>query len=515
MWHDGQLALPEPAPEPEPEREPVEPERQSLASLREATLDAAYAFLMAQHPRLGADSPVRAAMPAPSAPSLRLTTPAVRAQVGWLPSHLHEYILRLKQATAADNAYLLLAGGMFRPRALSGLDSCSSVLAVQLSSGRAHAEPDMKHRLSGHIAACCPAAPRPVPDAVESGEAPTVHAGGEGPEQSRPRRWAWPRDCVIAGGFADVSERSGGSTSLCHQLPLRGDPRGGWDAAPSMSTARHGGFAGAVVHCDGGAAAGAAAGAGAAGGRENPDGAVLAVAGGRAARSGAAALSSGEWLCRERGTWYDLGSSMSTARYGCAGAALGSRLLVMGGSDDSRRTLASVEAIDLREGKWRALGPLPQPLYGAAACNLVLGPDAEGEPSVLLCGGFNGERAVAATYLYDAAADRWRRPVASAAAAGGQDGRGGGGACAMGAARLCHAVAAVPRRCLPPSLLATGCSEAAAECLVALGGKPSVNDAEEILGSVEVLDPQSWTWRPMHWQLQEPCWHMTAATVLL
>ena len=32
---------------------------------------------------------------------------------------------------------------------------------------------------------------------------------------------------------------------------------------------------------------------------------------------------------------------------------------------------------------------------------------------------------------------------------------------------------------------------------------------------VEVLDPQSWTWRPMHWQLQEPCWHMTAATVLL
>ena len=108
---------------------------------------------------------------------------------------------------------LLLAGGMFRPRALSGLDSCSSVLAVQLSSGRAHAEPDMKHRLSGHIAACCPAAPRPVPDAVESGEVPAVHAGGEGPEQSRPRRWAWPRDCVIAGGFADVSERSGGSCS--------------------------------------------------------------------------------------------------------------------------------------------------------------------------------------------------------------------------------------------------------------------------------------------------------------
>ena len=139
----------EPAPEPEPEPEPSGPSRSTLAytrssaaagagrltlcSLHSTTLAAHYAFLMAGHPRLGAASPAAC-----------------------LTADLLEYIVRLKQATDTDNAYLLLAGGMVRnaarlsesPRVPTGtslrvapLWSSTTVRAVHIPTGTWHAEP--------------------------------------------------------------------------------------------------------------------------------------------------------------------------------------------------------------------------------------------------------------------------------------------------------------------------------------------------------------------------------------
>lgn len=70
---------------------------------------------MAGHPRLGAASPA-----------------------GCLTPDLLEYIVRLKQATNADNAYLLLAGGMTRNE--GRLWSSSTVRAIHIATGGWHKE---------------------------------------------------------------------------------------------------------------------------------------------------------------------------------------------------------------------------------------------------------------------------------------------------------------------------------------------------------------------------------------
>ena len=106
--------------------------RLTLCSRHSATLAAHYAFLMAGHPRLGAGSPAAC-----------------------LTADLLEYIVRLKQATDTDNAYLLLTGGMVRndarlsesPRVPTGtslryapLWSSTTVRAVHVPTGTWHAE---------------------------------------------------------------------------------------------------------------------------------------------------------------------------------------------------------------------------------------------------------------------------------------------------------------------------------------------------------------------------------------
>jgi hypothetical protein len=87
----------------------------TLCGRHSTTVAAHYAFLMAGHPRLGAASPA-----------------------GYLTADLLEHIVRLKQATDTDNAYLLLAGGMVRND--GRLWSSTTVRAVHIPTGSWHVE---------------------------------------------------------------------------------------------------------------------------------------------------------------------------------------------------------------------------------------------------------------------------------------------------------------------------------------------------------------------------------------
>lgn len=374
----------------------------SLPQRHAATVATHRAFLMAGHPRLGAASPA-----------------------GVLTADLLEYIIRLKQATEEDNAYLLLVGGMTRTVVIHDtqrrydtqrLWSCTDVTAVHIPTGRSHTEATLPHDLSGHIAICVPVLSPTAADRENEATAPLDC-------------------CAILGGFEDVSRTS----ARCHQLRLRSAGDGeereavdAWGATPAMIDPRHGGFAGALVRCSGVSATA---------GLQSPglllpcESSVLAVAGGQNGplRSGGTVLNTAEWLCAARGRWYPLGR-MSSARYGCAGASLPNQLIALGGSA-GRNNLASVEAIDLRVGTWRDLAPLPQALYGCAASTLSLDSSTE-QRTIVICGGCDDSRAaVSATYIYDIRADSWTK----------------GGSLEI--ARMCHAVAAVPRRSLPPSTL--------------------------------------------------------------
>ena len=61
-------------------------------------------------------------------------------------------------------------------------------------------------------------------------------------------------------------------------------------------------------------------------------------------------------------------SSGMNARFKQAGV-LGGRIIVVGGVNEARTRLATVEALDPREGRWQALAPLaaPRSSCGAAA----------------------------------------------------------------------------------------------------------------------------------------------------
>jgi hypothetical protein len=55
------------------------------------------------------------------------------------------------------------------------------------------------------------------------------------------------------------------------------------------------------------------------------------------------------------GGWELLPQQLASERKYCAAAALGGRLLVLGGMNEARSRLASVEGYDPREGRWRQL----------------------------------------------------------------------------------------------------------------------------------------------------------------
>ena len=332
-----------------------------------------------------------------------------------------------------------------------------------------------------------------------------------------------PTTCIVAGGFEDVAR----SSARCHRLRVRDGGLGraddakksAWDEGPTMLERRHGGFAAAVVSLEGSSDPFTGCLSDEVvtdmhGDLPSSGRSVVAVAGGLDGplRNGGRVLDSAEWFCDDRGRWYPL-SSMVHGRYGCASASLPNQFIVIGGSS-GRSNLASVEALDVRANRWRELAPLPKALYGCAASSLRV---STAHRVIVACGGCDESRAaVGDTYIYDVAADRWRTTQAHRS---------------MRTPRMCHAVAAVPRRCLPPELWMgfsedTGAHGLAAkelpgmttaaleESVLALGGKPP-NDAAPIYGSVEVFDPRRCEWASMPWQLPEPMWHHSACLVFV
>ena len=229
---------------------------------------------------------------------------------------------------------------------------------------------------------------------------------------------------------------------------------------------------------------------------------------------------------------------MRTARYGCAGASLRGQLVALGGSDGSSN-LASVEAIDHRDGTWRALAPMPVALYGCAAVELLPThfSDGHGRGEILVCGGCDSSRQMSgASFVYDAVADQWRDNSAPSS----------GGAPTSKPVwghllqpRMCHALVSVPSRCLPTATLQRLPTQPPPEEVVlALGGQSSaLLHAGSLLTSVEVCAssltglppiagvtqsaPAAQTapdnmWHPLlEWELQQPTWHHGACTVLV
>jgi len=80
--------------------------------------------------------------------------------------------------------------------------------------------------------------------------------------------------------------------------------------------------------------------------------------------------SSGEVYDPESDTWLQLPTAMATERKYCAAAAAGGRVYVVGGMNQERRRLVSVEAFDPREGLWQALPPL-QVARSSAGCAVL------------------------------------------------------------------------------------------------------------------------------------------------
>ena len=81
-------------------------------------------------------------------------------------------------------------------------------------------------------------------------------------------------------------------------------------------------------------------------------------------------------------------------------AALRGCVVAVGGMNAARARTASAEALDPREGKWRALAPLPAPRSSAAA--------AVAAGCLFLAGGNDGEETHAACFKYDPAANAWQ-----------------------------------------------------------------------------------------------------------
>ena len=78
-----------------------------------------------------------------------------------------------------------------------------------------------------------------------------------------------------------------------------------------------------------------------------------------------------EWYDAARDSWCTSSSRMSTPRKYASVNSLcetSSQLVVIGGMNDKRMRLNSVEAFDPREGRWRVLQSLPRSVSSAASC---------------------------------------------------------------------------------------------------------------------------------------------------
>ena len=121
------------------------------------------------------------------------------------------------------------------------------------------------------------------------------------------------------------------------------------------------------------------------------------------------------------GRWAHL-MPMPTPRQEVAMAALGNRLVVVGGFNESAEPVDTVEAYDPETNAWEPLAPFPAPVHHAAAVTVG--------DRLFVVGGFTGGRvswtASNDVYEYVAAGNRWVQRAAM------PTGRGGLGAAVLG-----------------------------------------------------------------------------------
>mmetsp|Transcript_54559 Transcript_54559/g.130162 ORF Transcript_54559/g.130162 Transcript_54559/m.130162 type:complete len:507 (-) Transcript_54559:137-1657(-) len=145
----------------------------------------------------------------------------------------------------------------------------------------------------------------------------------------------------------------------------------------------------------------------------------LYVCGGFNGRSFLSSVEHYTWsLSHPRGVWESL-SNMSTPRHCPAAAGVDGNLVVCGGYDGVK-ALSSVEQYDKGSGRWRMLPDLLEARHGA--CAAAVG------SSLFVCGGFNGEEVLQTLESLNLARGVWEplarltvpRNVASAAAFSGK-----------------------------------------------------------------------------------------------
>ncbi|WIA18794.1 hypothetical protein OEZ85_003478 [Tetradesmus obliquus] len=101
-----------------------------------------------------------------------------------------------------------------------------------------------------------------------------------------------------------------------------------------------------------------------------------------------------------RGAWELLPQQLASERKYCAAAALGGRLLVLGGMSEARCRLASVEGYDPREGRW---SPLTSMTHARSSCGVA----ALGGRLFAVGGNAGDQQLHAAVEAYDPAAGKW------------------------------------------------------------------------------------------------------------
>jgi hypothetical protein len=124
---------------------------------------------------------------------------------------------------------------------------------------------------------------------------------------------------------------------------------------------------------------------------------LLAVGG----QSDRATHDSAELFDPGRNEWYTLDAKLEFPRKYLGAAAVGGQIIAIGGMTAARQRLASVEAMDLREGKWRSMPSLSVP---RSSCGVAV---LHGE--VFVAGGSVGEGAAYdGVECFSTTAGKWR-----------------------------------------------------------------------------------------------------------
>ena len=174
-------------------------------------------------------------------------------------------------------------------------------------------------------------------------------------------------------------------------------------------------------------------------------------------------------------SWCTNVPSMITARYGPATVAIGSRMMVFGGTGRNGWHLASCEVFDLKANKWSALPPMSEPRVNASAVawrGISLERD---NVRVFIFGGLDGSTVLSSVECFDSKLNRW------------------------------SAMAPMPTpRSDTTAVAVSGCG------LLVMGGYNGGDHDGRILQSVQCYDPATNRWTAMSWQLPKPLFDFAA-----